>query len=107
MTSIRLHYRRPPGRKGLELSVEQGGRSERYDVIDLSGRGMRVRGRILPAGERLPLVLRIKDAAIHATGELVWCNERDLLFEDYTMGIRFVVHDACGRERLARYLDTF
>ncbi len=108
MSPSRLHYRRPPGRKGIELRVELGGRSERFLVIDLSGTGMRVRGeRLLPLGERLPLLLRIQDAEIRATGELVWCDERDVLYNDYTMGIQFYVHDGYGRTTLERYLATF
>lgn len=101
MSPSRLHYRRPPGRKGIELRVEIGGRSERFLVIDLSGTGIRVRG------ERLPLLLRIQDAEIRATGELVWCDERDVLYNDYTMGIQFYVHDGYGRTTLERYLATF
>ena len=108
MSPTRLHYRRPPGRKGIELRVEHGGRSECLLVIDLSGTGMRVRGeRPLPLGERLPLLLRIRDAEIRATGELVWCHERDVLYDDFTMGIQFYVHDGYGRDTLERYLATF
>ncbi len=104
----RLHYRRPPGRKGIELRVERGGRTDCLLVIDLSGTGMRVRGsQPLPLGERLPLLLRIKEAEIRATGELVWCDERDVLYDDYTMGIHFFVHDSYGRATLERYLATF
>ncbi len=69
---------------------------------------MRVRStQPLPLGERLPLLLRIKDAEIRATGELVWCDERDVLYNDYTMGIQFFVHDCHGRATLECYLATF
>ena len=108
MPSIRLHYRRGLGRKGIDLLVEHGGRSEEFVVLDLSETGMRVRGRRpLPLGDRLPLLLRIKNEEIRAIGELVWCDERDVLYDDYTMGIQFFVHDETGHGHLERYLATY
>lgn len=108
MPTTRLHYRRPPGRKGIELFIERDGRTERYEVIDVSSSGLRARGRsALPAGERLPMLFRTRDAEIRATGELVWSEEHDVLYDDYTMGIRYFAHDEAGRENLDRFLATF
>lgn len=108
MPPTRLHYRRPPGRKGIELFIELDGRTERYEVIDVSSSGLRARGNsALPAGERLPMVFRTDDVEIRATGELVWSEERDVLYDDYTMGIRYFPHDDEGREELERFLATF
>jgi hypothetical protein len=108
MAPTRLHYRRPPGRQGLDLVVSYDGQSEHYVVIDLSSAGMRVAGkRPVPAGKRLHLLLHIGEEQIEATGELVWCEDEDILYERYIIGIQFFVHDEQSREVLERYLATF
>ncbi len=108
MAPTRLHYRRPPGRKKLDLVVGYDGQSDHYTVIDLSSTGMRVSGdRSLPAAKQLYLLLCTGEEQIEATGELVWCEDEDILYERYLMGIQFVVHDERSRELLERYLATF
>ena len=108
MAPTRHHYRRPPGRKDLDLVVGHDGQSEHYTVIDLSSTGMRVTGKHpLPATERLHLLLRTGEEQIEATGEVIWCEDENVLYQRYIIGIQFVVHDERSQELLERYLATF
>lgn len=83
-------------------------KTERSFTQDVSESGMRFPSAVrLQVGQELPMAIELPfgDAAMHATGEVVWVREVSRLGPpQYEIGVRFRWIEDPDRQRLTRHL---
>lgn len=86
-------------------------KTERSFTQDVSDSGMRFPTTVkLEIGAEVPLTLQLPfgDAALHATGEVMWIREIARHgAPQYEIGVRFLWLEDPDRQRLTRHLTTF
>ena len=85
-------------------------KTERSFTQDVSESGMRFPTAVkLSVGQELPMALQLPfgDAALHATGEVVWIRQVSRLgAPQYDVGVRFRWIEDPDRQRLTRHLTA-